>query len=288
MLPKKEELLLPILKVCKDSKKHAREIASILANEFKLTQEERTVHGKSSKSPLLLTRVLFAVFDLKCAGLVFRKNNIVSITDGGLEILKQNPPKIDVEFLRTIPKYIEYEKEKKERIKQKKLDDPDIEQTPDDIMSKEDIKKELIKKIQSNSPGFFENLVHDLLRKMGYGIESEVLGKPGDGGIDGVIREDKLGFDEIYFQAKRYQSTVPIHDIRDFIGALAIKKSKKGVFITSSSFPDDAVDIIKNVDAKIKLIDGDRLTEHMYDYNMGVEITKTQHIKEIDESYFEL
>ena len=114
------------------------------------------------------------------------------------------------------------------------------------------------------------------------------MGRTGDGGIDGVIKEDKFGFDEIYFQAKRWKGTVPIHQVRDFAGALMANKSKKGIFITSSDFSSDAYTFVKNIDAKIILINGEKLAEYMYDYNLGVSVEDTYEVKKIDDDYFEV
>ena len=113
-----------------------------------------------------------------------------------------------------------------------------------------------------------------------------MLGHTRDGGIDGVVREDKLGFNKIYFQAKRWKGTVPIHQIRDFAGALMSKKSKKGIFITSSDFSDDAYKFVNDIETKIVLINGIELTEHMYNYNLGVSVKDTYTLKRIDEDYF--
>ena len=172
------------------------------------------------------------------------------------------------------------------------IDGGDSGQSPEEMIIsgykniKENVKHELLEKINSNSPDFFERLVLELVRKMGYGINHEVLGHTGDGGIDGVIREDKLGFNEIYFQAKRWKGTVPIYQIRDFAGALMSKKSKRGIFITSSDFSDDAHKFVKDIETKIVLINGIELTEHMYNYNLGVSVKDTYTLKRIDEDYF--
>jgi restriction system protein len=167
------------------------------------------------------------------------------------------------------------------------------EQSPEDMIIsghksiRRNIESELLEKINNNSPEFFESLVLELIRKMGYGINHKVLGRTGDGGIDGVIQEDKLGFDEIHFQAKRWKGTVPIHQVRDFAGALMAKKSKKGIFITSSDFSTDAYDYVKKIDPRIILINGEKLAEYMYDYNLGVSVEDKYEIKKIDEDYFE-
>ena len=296
MIPKYHELMLPILRICSDGKGfHYRELANILADRFDLSIEERNQYLSSGKQKVIENRTGWAVFHMKKANLVDRKDGLVSITDDGRKVLDQNPEKIDRKYLLTIPDYVKFHEEmKKNRMGKQSIDeDTDTNQTPDDMMKagyesmRSAVEDELIANIKSNTPDFFESLVQELLRKMGYGIESSVLGKTGDGGIDGIIIEDKLGMGEIYFQAKRWEGTVPIHHVRDFAGALMAKKSKRGIFITSSNFSRDAYDFIKNIDAKIILIDGAKLTEYMYDYNLGVNIHETYQIKHVDTDYFQ-
>ena len=125
------------------------------------------------------------------------------------------------------------------------------------------------------------------MRKMGFGITDQVTGKTGDGGIDGVIWEDKLGFSAIYLQAKRWESTVPIDAVRSFGGSLEIQKSQKGVMITTSSFPKSAGDYVNQISYKIILIDGRQLAEYMYDYDLGVATENSYAIKKLDKSFFE-
>lgn len=140
------------------------------------------------------------------------------------------------------------------------------------------------------SPTFFERLVVDLLVKMGYGGSrkeaGQALGKSGDGGIDGIIKEDKLGLDIIYIQAKRWKGTVGRPEIQQFAGALQGNRAKKGVLLTTSSFSRDAIEYVKNIDSKIILIDGDRLSEYMIDYNVGASPIASYEIKRIDSDYF--
>ena len=184
----------------------------------------------------------------------------------------------------------------KKRLQEKRQDEGDekeiSEQSPEDMMIsghvsiRESVEKELREKINSNTPSFFESLVLELVSKMGYGVDSHVVGRTGDGGIDGIIREDKLGFDEIYLQAKRWKGTVPIHHVRDFAGALMAKKSTKGIFITSSDFSEDARDFVGDINSKIILINGEDLARYMYDYDIGVRTKNTYEIKQIDEDYF--
>lgn len=140
-------------------------------------------------------------------------------------------------------------------------------------------------------PSFFEKLVVDLLIKMGYGGSrkdaGQALGKSGDGGIDGIIKEDKLGLDTIYIQAKKWENSVPVKEIRDFTGALASKKARKGIFITTSSFPQSVYDFVTQVEYKIVLIDGAQLAYFMIENNVGLSTTNEYQIKKIDTDYFE-
>ncbi len=152
------------------------------------------------------------------------------------------------------------------------------------------LKEELLQKIMDNPPDFFEELVLDLLFKMGYGgsrADAEAVGRSGDGGIDGIIKEDKLGLDLVYVQAKRQQATVPVHPVRDFTGALDSKGALKGIFITTSGFTQPAKDFVEEVNCKrIILIDGKQLVELMIDHNLGVTLGNSYQLKEADLDYF--
>ena len=152
---------------------------------------------------------------------------------------------------------------------------------------KQTVEQDLLEKIKTRPPDFFERLVVKLMRKMGYGISDQVIGKTGDGGIDGVILEDEFGFSSIYLQAKRWEATVPIDVVRGFGGSLKIQKSQKGVIITTSSFPKSAYDYVKQVNYTIILIDGRKLAEYMYKHDVGVIQEASYTIKKVDESFFE-
>ena len=275
-------------------KSRRSELASILADQFKLTQAERNQFKSSGGERLPVNRVGWASWYLKKAKLLNVVQGVSSITEDGKNILSQNLENIDKSVLMNISAFKEFMNDKRQVDSEngQTITDTDSEQSPEDMIIsgykniKENVKQELLEKINNNSPDFFERLVLELVRKMGYGINHEVLGHTRDGGIDGVIREDKLGFNEIYFQAKRWNGTVPIHQIRDFAGALMSKKSKRGIFITSSNFSDDAYKFVKDIETKIVLINGIELTEHMYNYNIGVSIKDTYTLKRIDEDYF--
>ena len=173
----------------------------------------------------------------------------------------------------------------------------ETDQTPEESLEyafqklHSELSKEVLDIVKTCSPSFFEKLVIDLLITMGYGGSrkdaGQALGKSGDGGIDGIINEDKLGLDVIYLQAKRWNNTVPVKEIRDFTGALAFKQAKKGIFITTSNFPKSVYKFVEHIDYKIILIDGERLADLIIEYCIGLSITNTYHVKSIDNDYFE-
>jgi restriction system protein len=272
------------------------QIVDELANKFNLSPQERNQLKPSGGETLFGNRVRWAIFELDKGGLILYDKGILTITQEGKNVLNQNPDQLNRKFLLTLPKYAEYYQKiigrKKESSQEREELEPVSDQSPEDMIIaghriiRRDIESSLLEKITNSSPQFFEQLVLELVRKMGYGIDHTVLGRTGDGGIDGVIKEDKLGLGEIYFQAKRWKGTVPIHQVRDFAGALMANKSKRGIFITSSDFSNDAYEFVKNIDSKIILITGEELCSLMYDYTLGVKVQDTYEIKKIDEDYF--
>jgi restriction system protein len=169
-------------------------------------------------------------------------------------------------------------------------------QTPEELLEdgyqriRQELAQELLNRVKSSSPRFFERLVVELLVKMGYGGSikdaGQVIGKSGDEGIDGTIKEDRLGLDVIYIQAKKWEGAVGRPEIQKFVGALYGQRAKKGVFITTSSFSHEATEYVKNIDNKIVLIDGKQLTELMIDHGVGVAIVSTYEVKKVDNDYF--
>jgi restriction system protein len=171
-----------------------------------------------------------------------------------------------------------------------------VSKTPDELMyeSYNDIREalasDILEKVKSCTPNFFENLVVDLLVTMGYGGTLEdagqAVGKSGDGGIDGIIKEDRLGLDLIYLQAKRWEGTVSRPELQKFAGALLGKQARKGVFITTSSFTNEAREYVRSIGSNIILIDGAELADFMIDYNVGVSVSATYEIKKVDSDFF--
>lgn len=294
MIPKYWELMLPLLKHLSDDKpRHWKELEPIMVKEFNLTEEERHQLKPSGDQTLFNNRIGWAIFELKKAELVTREKGIMQITEDGKKILQTNPPKIDRKFLLQLPTYAKFYQSMMEKRKEKQQEEPEVSenQSPEDKMIdgineiRRGLESEILEKIKSCSPDFFEKTVVQLLEKMGYG-DGTPTGKSGDGGIDGMIKQDKLGLDEIYVQAKRWENTVPGKEVRDFAGSLSGKKSKKGIFITTSNFSRDAIDFIKTVDSKIILIDGEELAKLMFNYNIGFESGAVYQLKKIDEDFF--
>ena len=298
MIPDYESIMLPLLNLLSDNEVHTlNECHNKLAIHFNLTDEEIRQLLPSGKQPTFRNRLGWARTYMQKAGLVESpKRANYKITDRGLIILSKNLNKIDGSVLKEFPEFIDFQSIKKQSVipisntnlTQKDSPEEEIEYAYEKL--KNDTGTELLNTIKSCSPDFFERLVIDLLISMGYGGSrkdaGEAMGKSGDGGIDGIIKEDKLGLDLIYLQAKRWENTVPIKEIRDFTGALASKKARKGIFITTSNFPKSAKEFITQVDYKIILIDGELLTELMFEYNLGVTVENTYTVKSIDSDYF--
>lgn len=300
MIPDFQSIMLPLLKITEDKKEHTlREVKESLANFFNLSDEEKTKLLSKSKQPVFNNKVGWARTYLKKAGLLeYTSKGSFRITDRGLEVLKENPSKINIRYLKKFP---ELEKFLKPTKKTKETIDRDIERiieekTPEDLLEigyekyQEKLLSDLLEQVKQCSPEFFERLVVDLVVSMGYGGSFEdagkAVGKSGDGGIDGIIKEDKLGLDVIYLQAKKWASPVGSPEIQKFAGALLGRKSKKGIFITTSKFSNGAVEYARSVENKIILIDGEQLTRYMVENNIGVSEIASYSIKKIDQDYF--
>ena len=247
----------------------------------------------SGQQYIIDNRVGWARTYLKKAGLLeSTKRSYFKITDLGLEVLQKNPKEINVKFLEQFPQFIEFRNLRKE----KGEEEENLTQTPQELLEygyqriKKDLAYELLNLVKKSSPRFFEKLVIDLLIKMGYGGSlndaGKVIGKPGDGGIDGIIKEDKLGLDIIYIQAKRWENVVGSKEVRNFVGSLAGHHANKGVFITTSSFTREALDYVKTIPHKVVLIDGETLAQLMIENDVGVSKITSYDIKKIDSDYF--
>lgn len=262
-----------------------------LVSEFNLNEDERKELLPSGRQARFNNRVGWARTYLKKAGLIeSAKEGYFLITQLGLEVLKEDPERIDIKYLEKYPEFVEFRKAKKD--KEVKIEDA----TPEEVIESacqglsDNLGIELLQNVKNCSPAFFERLVIDLLIKMGYGgtrkDAGQAIGKSGDEGIDGIIKEDRLGLDAIYIQAKRWGNPVSRPEIQKFVGALQGQKAKKGIFITTSTFTHEAEDYIKKIENKIILIDGDMLTKLMIDHNIGVSPLSLYEIKRMDMDYF--
>jgi restriction system protein len=304
MIPDYQTIMLPLLKLTSDKKTHKfREVIDSLADHFKLTDKERKELLPSGNQALFDNRVGWARFYLTKANLLkSEKRGTHQITEQGLKFLKSNPTALRTKDLENFKAFKEFKEsiDKKNQVDIKVSSNQDIDETvrtPEEALEyaylklKNDLSRDLLNIIKNCSPAFFEKLVIDILTKMGYGGSrkdaGEALGRTGDGGIDGIIKEDKLGLDIIYIQAKRWENTVPVREIRDFAGALLSKKARKGIFITTSNFPNTAFEFVKSIEHKIILIDGERLTDLMFEFNVGISSISAYEVKRIDSDYFE-
>ncbi|TNE70942.1 restriction endonuclease [bacterium] len=304
MIPDYQTIMLPLLRLTSDNNIHKfRQVVDSLATHFQLTDEEKKELLPSGNQAIFDNRVGWARFYLAKANLLqSEKRGKLQITQQGLNFIKTNPKKLRTKDLENFSAFREFKSSIDKRnhsnsLNIEDLKNEEIERTPEEALEyayqklKNDLSRDLLDTIKNCSPSFFERLVIDLLTKMGYGGSRQdagrALGKSGDGGIDGIIKEDKLGLDTIYIQAKRWENTVPVREIRDFAGALLSKKARKGIFITTSNFPKSAFDFVESIEHKIILINGERLTDLMFEFNVGLSIQSAYELKRIDSDYFD-
>lgn len=299
-IPDYQSIMLPLLELISDNRDWMfRNVVEELAKKYALTDEERKELLPSGQQPIFDNRVGWARTYMKKAGLIDSpKRGILRISNKGLDVLQTKPDRINVKFLQKFPEFVEFQSLKRDENESIAVTDSDIEQTPEESLdiSYQKIRKalalELLNKVMSLTPSFFEKLVVELLVNMGYGGSikdaGRAIGRSGDEGIDGTIKEDKLGLDVIYIQAKRWQpgSVVGRPELQKFVGALAGQGAKKGIFITTSSFTKEALDYSPKNETKIVLIDGERLAQLMIDYDLGVSLVNKYEIKRIDNDYF--
>ena len=293
-IPDYQSIMLPLLKLVADKQEYKmRDVTSTLADQFDLSDEERKVLIPSGTQALFYNRVGWARTYLVKAGLLETpRRGYIAITESGLKLLAENPTEINNKLLKRYPGFRDFQSVQPDKTPPVK---PAI-QTPEELIEEgyqtiyDNLAAELLAEVKASSPQFFERLVVELLVKMGYGGSrkdaGEAIGKSGDEGIDGIIKEDRLGLDVIYIQAKRWENNVAPGEIQRFVGALHGKKANKGVFITTSSFSKNAREYASNVGTNVILIDGNQLAQLMIDYNVGVSSVSSYEIKKIDSDYF--
>jgi restriction system protein len=300
-IPDFQSLMRPLLEAHADGKEHInRDLVAQLGEQFGLTEEERREMLPSGGARLFDNRIGWAKSHITQAGLLNSPRRAVSvITYRGREALQIHTQRIDLRFLNGYDEYREF------RNRRKNLEGDESEtteaeiqdaQTPEELLEnayfqvRRQIEAELLSQIKSSPPDFLERVVVDLVVRMGYGGSrkdaGEALGRSGDEGIDGIIKEDPLGLDIIYLQAKRWEGTVGRPEIQKFAGALQGQRARKGIFITTSMFSADALEYTSRIETKIILIDGQRLAKLMFDHGVGVATASNYEVKRIDSDYF--
>lgn len=290
--------MLPILRDLELGERQSQETTDALADHFSLTPEELVHRLPSGTQRTFTNRIAWAKSHLKAAGLVSApRRGVYVLTERGRTLLESNPPSIGMTLLNTYPEYVAFRQgtNTEGEISPTGVAVIDV-RTPDDLIEdgysqlRAALVADLRERIAVMPPAGFEQLVVDLLTAMGYGGPQDnagiVVGKNGDEGIDGVIKEDRLGLETIYVQAKRWQGTVGRPEIQRFAGALQGQRARKGVFITASSFSAEARAYASTIQTTIVLVDGAQLADYKIDHNVGVTTAKRFEVKKVDSDYF--
>lgn len=296
-LPTWEKFMIPVLENSSEEIK-VLDLADICAKKFNLTDEEMDEGYDKSPGKKYISRTWWAVTYLYQAKLLDKvRRGVVKITDRGKEVLNSGAKEIDYKFLEQYKEFQDFIERSKASIGSKKSKEKEEDLTAEEKIQnsideiEELVKSEIMKRIFQQNPYFFETLVVDLLKAMGYagtGNFAQTTKKSNDGGIDGLLNQDKLGLDVVYVQAKRYKEEhlVQGKEMRDFVGSLDVRGADKGIFITTSSFANNALETIKSSSKKIITVDGNQLADLMLEYNIGVKDQKILRLKRIDEDYF--
>jgi restriction system protein len=300
-VPDYQEFMFPLMRLASDQQEHRlRETVERMADEFRLSEADREELLPSGRNTVLYNRVGWAKTSLMKAGLIESpRRGIFRVTERGLTVLGENPTRIDLKYLRRFPEFVQFQTvaTDKKKPKAEPSSNGADEETPEEKLEyayqqlRVALVEEILDRLKAGSPKFFEQVVLELLVGMGYGGSrrdaAERVGKSYDGGIDGIIKEDRLGLDVIYIQAKRWENTVGRPEVQKFVGALQGNRAKKGVFITTASFSQEAERYAENLDCKVVLIDGAKLAQNMIDFNIGVSRVAAYEIKKVDSDYFE-
>ena len=300
-IPDYQTIMLPMLQLLADGRTWSiRELTQAVADHFKLTTEEREQRLPSGQQEIIANRVGWARSYLKYAGLLSAPSRgRLHITDLGRSTLAESPGRIDNELLKRFPAFREFFKKKSKPNNQSEPPTLSIEEkrTPHDLIESaydsllRATTEEVLTRLKAGSPGFFESVVLRLLMAMGYGGvagHGSVTGKSGDGGIDGVIRQDKLGLDVVCIQAKRWEGPVGRPVVQQFVGSMDYYRAKKGVILTTSTFTKDGADFLRHIEGKtVVLVDGDRLAELMVEHGLGVTTTRTYALREVSNDFFD-
>lgn len=304
-VPDYQTLMLPLLRAVRDGQgRRVSECVDLVANDLGLTQQDREELLPSGNQYVLANRINWAKTYLSKAGLLGSPGRgMTKITPRGENVLQSNPERVDNKYLTQFPEFNKWREDYKGK-RQNAVNDAveeieDVEDTnPEEVIERThallqaELRTEILESVLGLPPAFFERLIVDLLIAMGYGggrsEMGKALGRSGDGGVDGIIKEDELGLDRIYVQAKRYDpdNTIGRPQLQAFSGSLDGFNASKGVFVTTSSFANTAVEFVDKIHKRIILIDGNRLAELMIRHNVGVRVKNTFEVKKIDEDYF--
>ena len=298
-VPDFQSFFKPLLDIASDGKEHSmKEVREKIAIEFKLGTEDLSELLPSGTQTKFDNRVAWAKsYFVQAKVLESPRRAYLNITERGKHLHSQDHEHIDIKVLSQYPEFVEFHNPPKQS-KNAQIETPQeiSSETPEEILQKayqsihSDLASEILDRIKSNTPAFFESLVVDLMVAMGYGGSrsdaGQSIGQSGDEGIDGIIKEDRLGLDVIYLQAKRWEGTVGRPEVQKFVGALHGKRARKGVFITTGKFSEEALDYVKSIDPKVILRDGKSLANYMIDFNLGTSKNITYEIKRIDSDYF--
>ncbi|NMB25737.1 MAG: restriction endonuclease [Firmicutes bacterium] len=299
-IPSYERIMLPLLNLCEDQQIHKMSaLQEELADFFGLTDDERNERLPGGQRKFS-SRFYWAGYYLRRALLLHSpERGYLQITSRGLKLLEERPDVIDSKLLRRYPEFVRFKFPTKTEASIHEMDEEDGTRTdtPIEILEatylelRQSLVEELLEQTGTRSPGFFERLVIDVLLAMGYGGSredaGEALGTSGDGGLDGLIKEDRLGLDVLYIQAKRWSDPVGRPVVQGFAGSLDGVGTRKGVLITTSRFTSDAIEYVNRIDKRIILIDGRELAELMIDYGVGVTDVAVYTIRRIDQDYFD-
>lgn len=301
-VPDFQSIMLPLLEVMRDGEEHTmKNLTATLAERFELSEEDRQQMLPSGEQSVFSNRVAWSKTHLKSAGLLDNPSRgRVRISELGKELLSTNPSSVNCRLLKQYPQYLRFiglcgEDQTAPQTETVKI--PESRQTPLELLEssfhaiRQATAEELLSRLKNSSPAFFEKVVVEFLGAMGYGGfagSGAITGKSGDGGIDGIIKEDKLGLDVVCLQAKKWEGTVGRPVVQGFVGSMDYIRAKKGVIITTSQFSREALEFVDRIEGKkVVLIDGVTLVELMIEHNVGVATTKTSELKEVSNDFFD-
>jgi restriction system protein len=300
-IPDYQTLMLPVLRLSAEGEQRVAAVADRIANEFHLSEQERETLLPSGRQRVLNNRIHWAKFYMSKAGLISSPGRgRFQATDEGRKLLASSPDQINVATLMKYPSFQDFYKNEKSS----EVEGVDDKKAKSDIITPEEqieiayqavlsaLRTDLLERISQNTPSFFEQLIVDLLVAMGYGGSrknaTSQLGQSGDGGVDGVINEDRLGLDRVYVQAKRYAaaSSVGRPEVQAFVGSLVGLGATKGVFVTTSTFSQHAREFVKHLSQRVILLDGQSLADLMIEHGVGVRTSRAIEFKRLDEGFF--